>query len=93
MSNITHPSGKVTQKQAESYIPMIDEAAGESDFLAELKQRRAHQHPKEEANLLVMGETGTGKSKLLIGYLQERLKDPKASRQNRLPVCYFGRMV
>lgn len=70
-------TGQVTQKEAESYIPTIDEAVGESDFLAELKLRRSHQHPKEEANLLVMGETGTGKSKLLIGYLQDRLDDPE----------------
>jgi hypothetical protein len=70
-------SKKITQKEAESYIPTIDEAVGESDFLAELRHRRSHQHPKEEANFLVLGETGTGKTKLLIGYLRERLNDPK----------------
>lgn len=77
MSTSNPTLGRITQKEAESYIPTIDEAVGESDFLAELRLRRSRQEPKEETNLLIMGETGTGKSKILIGYLQERLKDPK----------------
>lgn len=77
MSGPTPSPAKVSPKEAESYVPTIDEAVGETDFLAELKLRRSEQLPSEEVNLLILGDTGTGKSKILIGYLRERLKDPK----------------
>jgi|GEM_PF-4747884 len=76
MSTSGTPQKRISRKEAESYIPTFVENVGKSDFLLELRQRRLRETPKEERNLLVVGDHGTGKTTTLIGYLRERLNDP-----------------
>src|SRR4051794_39797945 len=71
-----NPQRRITQKQAETWIPPLAEMIGNYDLKEHLQGCLNHFRPGEDSNLLVEGPSGSGKTVALIAYLRERLEDP-----------------
>jgi hypothetical protein len=66
---------RITPKDAESHKPTIHEIVGNFSVMKELRAR-AHLPPEAEANILVVGEQGTGPSATLMAHIRQQLRDP-----------------
>ncbi len=66
---------RITPKQAEAQKPTIHEIVGNTKVMRDLGQR-ADLPPEAEANLLLVGEQGTGPSVTLLAHIRQQLRDP-----------------
>lgn len=67
---------RVTPKEAANYVPPLNEMIGNyelRDFLQDALQQLS---PGDDANLLVIGPPGMGKTVTVISYLRQRLGNP-----------------
>jgi hypothetical protein len=76
MSTATATVRRASPKQVEAYIPKVGEIVGNYELNQELTHRRRHLKPREETNLLAIGDPATGKSVNLVAHVLEILGDP-----------------
>ena len=69
------PKRLITAREAEAYIPPLDQFVGNYQLVAKLVGWL--KRPGEnDGNLLVEGDPGTGKTTTIIAYLREQLRNP-----------------
>lgn len=76
-----NPERLITAKEAEAYIPPLEEMVGNYDIRSHFEACLARP-PESDANVLLTGLPGTGKTNLLISYLRVRLKNPDLCRED-----------
>lgn len=67
---------QVTAKEAEIWIPNLEEMAGNDDVKNFLLQQEKEHPPEGDANVLIEGTPGTGKTAILLSYIRRRLMNP-----------------
>lgn len=65
----------ISAREAESYVPPLKMFAGCYKLRAKLLGW-LNRPPEHDANLLIEGEPGTGKTSIIIAYLREQFKNP-----------------
>jgi hypothetical protein len=65
----------INAREAEAYIPPLARFAGNYRLKAKML-RNLHRPAEEDANSLIVGDSGTGKSSMVIAYLREQLNNP-----------------
>jgi hypothetical protein len=65
----------INARQAEAYIPKIEEIVGNREARTYFLRRLSHD-PEGDANVLLIGVPGTCKTNLILSYLRERFHNP-----------------
>jgi hypothetical protein len=65
----------ITPKEAETFIPPLDDMAGNHEIVGFLQRRRT-QPFEGDPNMMIVGLPGTGKTVVLKSYLRERFNNP-----------------
>ena len=66
----------ITPRLAASWIPDFDDIVGNHRILDHLGKCLRYTAPQDDANVLLEGPPGTGKTNTLLSFLQRRLGDP-----------------
>ena len=69
------PSRPITAKEAEAEIPRLEDQVG-NDEIRDYFRRCLQRPPEADANVLIEGQPGTGKTVTEISYLRVRLNNP-----------------
>jgi hypothetical protein len=73
--NNENPTKLISAKEAETQIPLLDDIVG-NERIRNHFQLRLMEPFVGDANVMVEGPPGTGKTNVILGYLQQRFGDP-----------------
>lgn len=70
-----NPSKLISAKEAETQIPILDDIVG-NDTIRSHFQARLKEPFSGDANVMIEGLPGTGKTNVVLSYLRQRFQDP-----------------